>query len=245
MRHLRTRLALFFNIKSSAALDQAEDPREVLDYAYSQQQLHLRSIKRGLVDLAAARRQLEMQADRLRARAARLEDQARRAVRSGREDLARAALGRKQALLADLRRLDEQRAAIAADEERLRKAEEQFASRVERFRLHRTVASARYAAAEAQVGVGEAIAGVLGDEDAELSIAVERSEDRIERLAARASAVSALVEETEAAPPVGVEPFETELDELEARQAVEAELAALKRQLDVEAEAAPEEQVDE
>ena len=55
MNRLRSRIALFFNIKTSATLDQAEDPREVLDYAYSQQQLHLRTVKRGLIEVAAAR----------------------------------------------------------------------------------------------------------------------------------------------------------------------------------------------
>ena len=55
MGHIRSRLALFFNVKSSAALDQLEDPREVLDYAYAEQQTHLRAVRRGLVEVAAAR----------------------------------------------------------------------------------------------------------------------------------------------------------------------------------------------
>src|ERR1044071_1275168 len=99
MRNVRSRLALFFNNKTSAALDQLEDPREALDYAYGQQSYHLRPVPRGLIEVAAARRQLERQADRLRARVSHLEDQARRALRSNREDLARAALQRKQSTL--------------------------------------------------------------------------------------------------------------------------------------------------
>ena len=108
MRNIRSRIALFFNVKTSAALDQVEDPREILDYAYGQQQFHLRTVKRGLIEAAAARRQLERQAERLRTRVTQFDEQARRAVRSHREDLARSILGRKQTTLAEIRALDEQ-----------------------------------------------------------------------------------------------------------------------------------------
>jgi len=54
MRNIRSRMALFFNIRGSAALDRLEDPREVLDYAYGQQQYQLRTVRRGLLEVAAA-----------------------------------------------------------------------------------------------------------------------------------------------------------------------------------------------
>src|SRR5688500_4541377 len=116
---LRSRLALFFNVKTSAALDQVEDPREVLDYALGQQQTQLRIVKRGLIDVAAARRQIERQAERLRTRVTRYEDQARQALRSEREDLARAALERKQNALREIKTLDDQLAELAREEARL------------------------------------------------------------------------------------------------------------------------------
>jgi phage shock protein A len=234
MRNIRSRIALFFNVKTSAALDQVEDPREILDYAYGQQQFHLRTVKRGLIEVAAARRQLERQAERLRSRVTQLDDQARRALRSSREDLARSALARKQTTLAEIRGLDEQVAEMAREEERLRLADQQMTQRVERFRAHRTVASARYAAAEAQVTVGEALAGIVGDEEMELSLAVERSEERIDRLHARAVAIDALTESGALLQAPGEDPFERELNEVTNSEAVEAELAALRRELEAE-----------
>jgi len=233
MRNLRSRLSLFFNIKSNAALDSLEDPVEVLDYAYGEQQMHLRSVRRGLVEVAAARQQLEQQAERLRSRAARLEDQARRALRAEREGVARRALERKQAALAEIGAVDEQRTAMARDEERLRLAEQQLAQRVERFKFHRSVAAARYAAAEAQVGVGEALSGIGGysSEETELTLAVERSEERIERMAARAVAITALTDTGD--------PIEAELEEFETAQAVERDLEALRRELANEAQSEP------
>jgi phage shock protein A len=227
MRNLRSRVALFFNIKTSAALDQVEDPREVLDYAYSQQQVHLRSVKRGVIEVAAARRQLERQAERLHARIARLEEQARRALRSSREDLARTALERKQSILAELRALDGQARDMAREEERLVLADQQLSQRVESFRVHRTVASARYSAAEAQVMVGEALAGLMGDEELELSLAVERSDERIDRMHARAVAIDALTESGALRYGPGEDPMDRELDAITSAEAVEAELKRL------------------
>lgn len=231
MRNIRSRIALFFNVKTSATLDQAEDPREVLDYAYGQQQYHLRTVKRGLIEVAAARRQLIRQADRLRARASRLDDQARRAMQSNREDLARAALGRKHATLAEIRSLEDQLADMATEETRLTVADQQMTQRVERFRIHRTVASARYTAAEAQVTVGEALAGLAGDEETELSLAVERSDERIDRLQARAVAIDALTESGVLLEGPGDDPLDRELNDIANAEAVEADLAALRREI--------------
>jgi phage shock protein A len=226
MTKFRSRLALFFNIKTSAALDQLEDPREVLDYAYGEQQRHLRTVRRGLIEVAAARRQLERQADRLRTRVSQLEDQARRALRSNREDLARAALERKQATLVEIKRLEADLQEITDEETRLTTADQQMTQRVERFRVHRTVATARYTAASATASVGDALAGVHGDEETELSLALERSEEQIERLHARAVAIDAVVLTD------GEDPLERELDAVTSQEAVEAELEALRRELE-------------
>src|SRR5207245_2419880 len=80
---LWTRIRLLLNTEASSALDQAEDPRHVLDYAYNQQQELLITLRRGLVDVATAKQQLEQQAQRLESRIPHLDDQARLAVASG------------------------------------------------------------------------------------------------------------------------------------------------------------------
>src|SRR5437588_30289 len=87
-----TRIKLLLNTEVSSALDRAEDPRQVLDYAYNQQQELLITLRRGLVDVATSKQQLEQQATRLQNRIPQLDDQARRAVTAGRDDLARVAI---------------------------------------------------------------------------------------------------------------------------------------------------------
>lgn len=222
-----SRILLFVKIRSNAALDAAEDPREVLDYAYREQQELLRKVQQGLIEVATSRTRLERQAEGLRGRVPQLEDQARRAVGAGREDLARAALQRKRAVLAELESLSRQAAEIGKEEGKLSAAQVQLAARVEEFRTRRISMDARYAAAGAQVAVGEALTGVSG-ELAELSMAVGRAEDRTERLQARASALGSLIDSGALAhPPGDGNEIERELLAIESDRAVEQELRML------------------
>ena len=225
-----TQIQMFFKIKTNAALDQMEDPRQTLEYAYTRQQEMLRKVKQGLIEVATARRQIEFQVKKLRERLPLLDDQAARALSAGREDLARLALGRKQTCLTELTQLEQQARETAEEERKLTSAEQQFAMRVDAFRTRRDSLSARYTAAEAQIGINESLSGV-SSESASLGDAIERAESKIERMQARASAIDALIENGALTPPGGGDPIERELNQLAASQAVEQDLAALKAKL--------------
>src|SRR5205807_2281960 len=93
---LWSRALLLFRSKTTAALDRVEDPRETLDYAYAQQQELLLRVRQGLVEVATSKHQLLNQAQRIEARIPRLEEQARRGLAAGREDLARISLQRRE-----------------------------------------------------------------------------------------------------------------------------------------------------
>lgn len=228
--NLLTQIQMFFKVKTSAALDAAEDPRQTLEYAYQRQQDMLRKIKQGLIDVATARRHIEFQSKKLRDRLPVLDDQAKRSLAAGREDLARIALQRKQTSLTELARLETQAQEVAVEEAKLTTAEQQFAVQVEAFRTRRDSLSARYTAAEAQVRINEALSGV-SSESSELSGALERAEDKIDRMQARASAIDALIENGALRGPSSDDPIERELREMAAKQSVEEELARLKAQL--------------
>src|SRR5438477_645311 len=171
-----SRVRLLLNTEVSSALDQAEDPRQVLDYAYNQQQQLLITLRRGLVDVATSKQQLEHQARRLETRIPQLDDQARRAVEAGRDDLARVALERKRLALSEVEGLTKQIAEVESDKQRLAAQERTLQVRVEQFRTHREVVSARYTAAEAEVRLKEFLARA-SRELAELSMPVGRAED--------------------------------------------------------------------
>ena len=176
-----TQIQMFFKIKTDAALDQLEDPRQTLEYAYNRQQEMLRKVKQGLIEVATSRRQIEFQVKKLRERLPLLDDQAGRALSAGREDLARLALQRKQTCLTELTQLEPQAAATAEEERKLPAAEQQFALRVDAFRTRRDSLSARYTAAEAQIHINETLSGV-SNETTSLGSAIERAENKIERM---------------------------------------------------------------
>ncbi len=52
--------------KMNRLLDQAEDPRETLDYSYEKQMEMLRNVKRGAVEMVATKRRLQMQTAKAR-----------------------------------------------------------------------------------------------------------------------------------------------------------------------------------
>ena len=153
---LFSRFLMVFKIKVNTALDRAEDPRELVDYAYNQQQELLRKTKQGLVEVASSKVRLQQQANKLREQAPRIEQQAEKALGHGREDLARIALQRKQTVLSEIEQLDYQAGEVAQEERRLTRTEQELAARIEEFRTRRDSISARYTAAQAQVRVREA-----------------------------------------------------------------------------------------
>ncbi|HWO91590.1 MAG TPA: PspA/IM30 family protein [Methylomirabilota bacterium] len=225
-----TRLKLIFSTKASSAMDRAEDPRQVLDYAYTQQQLLLVKLRQGLVEVATSKQQLERQSKKLEARVPQLEDQAKRALGAGRDDLARIALERKRSAAAELEGLSAQIAEVGAEEKRLAGQERSLQVRIEEFRTHRDVVSARYSASEAEVKVKEALSGVSG-ELAELGMAVGRAEEKADRLQSRAKALDSLVDIGALEPAGGGDYVETELKRLTSGAEIDDELERLKAEI--------------
>lgn len=223
-------IQMFFKVKANSVMDNMEDPRQTLEYAYTQQQEMLRKVKQGLLEVATSRRQVEFQAKKLRERLPQLDEQAQRALAAGREDLARIALQRKQSCLTELTQLDRQAAEIAEEERKLTAAERQFSSQVDAFRTRRESLAARYTAAEAQVNITESLSGISSNA-ATIGTSIERAESKIGRMQARASALDALMESGTLSPISGGDAIERELNQMAANQAVEEEMAALKAKL--------------
>jgi hypothetical protein len=93
------RIAELYEVKMNAVLDRAADPREMVDYSYVQLQELLSEVRRGTAGIAAARKRAELRISDLQRAAGRLGGQA---VRAGRDDLARQALARRTAMLAQV-----------------------------------------------------------------------------------------------------------------------------------------------
>jgi len=109
------RFTTVFKAKANKAIDRMEDPRETLDYSYERQLEMLQKVKRGLLDVATSRKRLELQGEQLQAKAAKLHEQAKRAMEADREDLAREALTRRAAIEPELESLRAQHAQLQAE----------------------------------------------------------------------------------------------------------------------------------
>ncbi|MGE5595894.1 MAG: PspA/IM30 family protein [Hyphomicrobiales bacterium] len=225
------RIKTIFEAKANRALDAAEDPREMLDLSYEKQLAMLRDVKRGVVEVTAAKRRLQLQAEEHRGQLAKFDARAREAMALGREDLARAALERKQAAAAQIAGFDAQVEQLQAEQDRLVAAERRLAARVEAFRSRKEVVKAQYTAARATVRISESITG-LSEEMSDVGFAIQRAEDKTASLRARGDAIGELIASgalDDQLDPAGS--LDRELDQLGASYAVEAELETLRREL--------------
>jgi phage shock protein A len=177
--------------KISNLLNRAENPAETLDYSYEEQLRQLQNVKRGIADVATAKKRLELQYTQMQQQVDKLDGQARDAVKANREDLAREALTRKAAIQGQLGSIMDQGQQLEAQQQKLIEGEKALSARVESFRTQKEVIKAQYSAAEAQVKIGEAATGI-GRNMEDVGLAVQRAKDKTQQLQARAAAVEEL-----------------------------------------------------
>jgi phage shock protein A len=217
--------------KANKALDAAEQPDEMLDLSYEQMLDQITQVRRGLVDVAAARKQLELQEQQFQHTVDHLQDQAKAALAQGNEDLAREALSRKAAAQAQIDAMEPQHQQITEQEEKLTHTLEALQKRVNDFRTQKEVLKAQYTAAKAETSVDESAAGIsrtFGDSGAEL----QRAQDKIATMQARAGAVDELLQSGVLEDVGGdTDDIQKELDEAGSAAEVDKELAALKAQI--------------
>ena len=230
---LFSRIAQFLRIRTSAALDRAEKPGEVLDYAYQQQLEQLPKIRQSIVEVKTNEKLLEAQMEEMVRKINRLDQQALQALQMGREDLARLALQKKEALLPQIALYERQIAQLRAQAEKLIATERALAARIETFRTQKEMVKAQYKAAQAQVQVNEMITGI-SEEMGEMNLAMQRAQEKILTMQARADALNALIEEgtlSDQALLPGEDTLDRELRKLSTQHNVEAQLQAMKQQL--------------
>jgi phage shock protein A len=191
MPGLMGRASTIIKAKFSRLLDRAENPSETLDYSYEEQLRQLQNVKRGIADVATAKKRLELQYTSMQQQVEKLDGQARDAVKAGREDLAREALTRKAAVAGQLDGIMEQGQQLEAQQQKLVEGEKTLQAKVESFRTEKEVIKAQYSAAEAQVKIGEAATGI-GSQMADVGLAIERAKDKTQQMQARAAAVEEL-----------------------------------------------------
>src|SRR5215218_932090 len=235
MPGLGGRMSTVIKSKISRMLDRTEDPGETLDYGYQKQVELLQNVKKGIADVVTSKKRLQMQTEKLQQQVVKLDTQARQALAQGREDLARMALERKNVAQTELQSLDTQIAQLEQQQQQLIENEQKLRVKIEAFRTKKEVIKAQYSAAEAQVRISEAANGV-GEEMADLGLAIQRAEDKTETMRARANAVA----ELEAAGTFddltqlgggGQDDIDRQLHELSSGSQVDDELSKMKAEI--------------
>jgi phage shock protein A len=217
--------------KANKALDAAEKPDEMLDLSYEQMLDQITQVKRALVDIAASRKQLELQETQLQHSVDHLQDQAKAALTQGNEDLAKEALNRKAAAQAQIDGIEPQRQQLTDQEQKLEQTLEALQKRVNEFRTQKEVMKAQYSAAKAVSGVDESVAGIsktFGDSGEVL----QRAQDKISTMQAHAGAVDELLQSGVLEDVGGsTDDIQKELDQAGQAAEVDNELAALKAEI--------------
>src|SRR3954447_1980051 len=220
--------------KISKLLDRAEDPSETLEYSYQKQMELLQDVKKGVADVVTAKKRLQLQASKLEQQVVKLDTQARQALAADREDLARTALERKQFAQTELQSLDQQVTELEGQQQQLVDKEQKLRTKLEQFRTKKEVIKAPYAAPGAQVRISEPAPGV-GEEMADVGLAMQRAQDKTEGMRARANAM----DELEAAGAFddaltlggGQDDIDRQLAELTSGTQVDAELEKMRAEL--------------
>ncbi len=217
--------------KANKALDSAEKPDEMLDLSYEQMLDQLTKVRQALVSVAASRKQIELQEQQLQHTVDHLQDQAKKALALGKEDLAREALSRKAAAQAQIDGLEPQHQQLAEQEQKLEQTLQALQQRVNTFRTQKETLKAQYTAASAMTSVNEDVAGIsstLSDSGAELA----RAQDKIASMQARAGALDELLQSGVLEDVGGdTDDIQKELDQAGTDADVDSELAALKAQI--------------
>jgi len=227
------RLKASIEAKLNKLLDNFEDPREQLDYAYDKliQQLH--NVEMALSRAITARKKLEFELERINERIEDLEDKARRALQAGREDLAKKALERKYVLTSQKKALEERIADMKEDEENLIEVRDKLRIKVDLFKAKKEQLKSEYEASKAQVEVQEMLTG-LSDDFSSAARVIERAESKVDEMKARAAALDELIATGGALDilePEEKDEIERELGKIEMQSEIEEELRKLKEQL--------------
>jgi phage shock protein A len=227
------RFSNIFKAKANKAVDKLEQPDEMLDYSFEKQGELMNKLRQGIVQVVTAKKQLEMQKAKLSANISTLDEQARKAIKSNRDDLARSALERKNTLLVEVDKLDKQITGMQAEQARLEDTERRLSAKVQEFKTKKEIIKAQYSSAEAQIKIKEGVTGI-SEEMSDIGMALSRAEEKTDKLRAKSQALDEMIDSgtlTDHTSPLSTtiaSDIEDELDKTALNQPVEEELAKMK-----------------
>lgn len=232
---LFSHLKLVAGMKAETALQKAEDPAQVFNYSYAKQLEQLQQLRQGLVTIVQNEKHIEMLEAQTEAQQNRLQTQAMQAMQQNREDLARMALQRKEALTTQVEAYKQQIEQLAAQHQKIDMLVRQAEQRIETFGVQKNMVEAQYQAAQASVHINEVATG-LSKESSEMNLAMQRAQEKVLQMQSRADAIDSLLDSGSLGDQGLLNGGQaTDLDhqlaQISSAHNVDAELEAMKRQI--------------
>ena len=223
------------NMKIENALQKTEDPNQVFNYSYTKQLEQLQQLRLGLVTIVQNEKHIEMLEAQVEAQMNRLQQQAAQAMQQGREDLARLALQRKEALVAQVDAYKQQLEQLSAQHQKIELLVGQAEQRISTFKTQKEMVEAQYQAAQASVHIGEVATGI-SKESSEMNLAMQRAQEKVLQMQSRANAIDSLLDSGTLSDQglLGggdATDLDHQLAKISSEHNVEAELAAMRQQI--------------
>ena len=215
---------------ADALLAPAEDPREKFSDPQAQPRHLLQQVSHALQQTQTFLQHLTERKTALELRVPELEKEARTALQTNRETLARVILNRRQAILTEITGITKQIQEAQQEETRLMLVKQKVETQIEMLQTRQQALAARYSAAEVHVRLHESLAGVT-ETFSGMGLVLKETVHRVDQMQARAAAVNDLLENgvLEIGDLPGTDPLGKSGGVAEA-QAVEAFLDRLKKE---------------
>ncbi len=202
-------------------IDRVEDPERMVKQIIREMEENILRAREGVVDAIASEKKLQKELEHNRQLSAEWLAKAESALRDGKEDLARAALGRKKEHDNIVKALEPAWQSANATSERLKNQLRGLEAKLEEARRKRGTLVARQRAAEAREQMDRTLSRF--DDGLAAHQQFSRMEDRVADMEARTAAMDELERSSS--------PLEKEFLDLEVRLEVDSELEKLKAKL--------------
>jgi phage shock protein A len=191
--NILNRIKSILTAKANAVLTEIENPEEALELSVVEMRQKITEVKKALLEVTTVKKRLEGELVGIKDKIKLTQEQAELAIKADRDDLAQAALEKKQDLSAqeertalEVGKLQEKVIVITQSKEQLEKKVSDMENKKEEL-------VAINKAADAQLVVKEIMTGVSSD-ITDITERIERAENKIAEKSAKISAMDELIE---------------------------------------------------
>lgn len=222
-----SRLKSIFMAKANTMLNEIENPEEAIEISLVEMRNQIKQVKKALLEVTTIKKSLEGDLQNVNLNIKLVQEQAELSMQANREELAKAALEKKQNLI-------EQKEKVTVEIENLKEKikvinenKQQLENRVNELETKKQELFALNKAADAQLTVKEIISGISSDMT-DINERLERAENKISHKNARLEAMDEIIENEGFNTLDETKKIEFELKNIQREERIRQELEALR-----------------